>query len=162
MAATLSSLPARLAGLVLACLLLALNTAALSREPGGAAGDPTRPPSHLLESAAPASPGARAGAADARTIILQAILHAEGRPPKVMIEGWLYRIGDTVHGCRLTAIGRQSADCEAKGRRVKIALIPDARITRAGNAEADAQPAPPLPLIKPLRARQSRPNKEDP
>ena len=164
MAATLNARPPKLAASGLAGLLL-LGAVQL---PDARAADPTQPPEHLLRSLSPAAGGGARGdaAAPSVSIVLQAILHADGRPPRVMVDGWLYRIGDTVHGVRLVAIGRHSADFEAQGRRQTIALIPQAGITRLRLGDTPAGPAPTSTIAparkSPARVPARRPNKENP
>ena len=164
MAATLIGRSLRGAAIALAGLLL---PGAFDR-PGAQAADPTQPPEHLLRNRPPAAGGAAPGgtAAERPTIVLQAILQADGRPPRVMVDGWLYRVGDTVQGSRLVAIGRQSADFDAQGRRQTIALIPLAGITRLRQGEAQAGPQPTSALeaarSKPTRVPARRLDKEDP
>ena len=165
MAATLIERLPRGMGIGRAGLLLLLGVLGT---PTAHAVDPTQPPEHLLRNLSPAAGGAAHGATAAplAPIVLQAILHADGRPSRVMVDGWLYRAGDTVQGRRLVAIGRHSADFEAQGRRQTIALVPQAGITRLRVADADAGTSPTTALApvrnKPARTRARRPNKENP
>ena len=136
--------------------------------PAARAADPTQPPEHLLRNPSPGSGGALRGNTEPALapIVLQAILHPDGRPARVMVDGWLYRIGDTVHGSRLVTIGRHHAEFEGHGRRQSIALIPQAGITRLrlDGADTGASPASAIapPRTKPARVPARRPNKENP
>ena len=136
--------------------------------PAARAADPTQPPEHLLRNPSPGPGGAPRGSAEPplAPIVLQAILHPDGRPARVMVDGWLYRTGDTVHGSRLVTIGRHHAEFEAHGRRQSIALIPQAGITRLRLDGADTGAAPASAIAptrtKPARVPARRPNKENP
>jgi len=164
MAATLNDRLPEIAAVGLAGLLLL----GAGQMPAARAADPTQPPEHLLRNLSPGSGGAPHGNAEppAAPIVLQAILHADGRPARIMVDGWLYRIGDTVHGNRLVTIGRHHAEFDAHGRRQTIALIPQAGITRLRLDETETGPAPASAIAptrtKPARVPARRPNKENP
>ena len=163
MAATLTG-ARRIAAVVCAGAVVA---GAFSASAAGAA-DPTQPPEQLLRKATPDGSGTARGEAalSPAAIVLQAVLHPEGRPPRVMVDGWLYRVGDIVQGSRLIAIGRQSAVFDHQGRRQTVALIPQAGITRLRLSDTESVPALPsaaMPAINaPMRPSARRTNKENP
>lgn len=139
-------------------LLLAFSAGAWARESAPSAptgNDPTRPPDRVLkQQQAPAgAPGAaQASLADPGKLVLQAIMQSDGRPGRVMIDGWLYRTGDIVHGFKLISINKDSAEFDSEGQKLRISLTPQASIAIAKTAEpASALPAKPIrPPARPM------------
>lgn len=152
MAATLI----RCAALALMLAVAPIGRAREAAAPGALGNDPTRPPDRVLkqqqqQQATPGAPGAApASLADPGKLVLQAIIQSEGRPARIMIDGWLYRTGDIVHGCKLISISSDSAEFDAEGQKLRISLTPQASIAIARTAES-ASPLPAQPSRPPAR-----------
>jgi MSHA biogenesis protein MshK len=120
--------------------------------------DPTRPPPQLLEAQRPPAGAAAASAGD---LHLQAVLRTAGRPPGAMINGWVLRPGDTVHGVKLATVGEQHADVIVGGERVRLSLTPGIRrqpvADHAASATAPARPAGKAPAPTKKNATRGEP-----
>jgi len=115
--------------------------------------DPTRPPAQLLERrtdpSARGSPGATRG--DPEAIVLQAILRDPGGRSRILVDGWLYREGDRVHGARIVSIGQDRVEVDAEGRRSTISLTPGIAPVPRSSPAAEPPAAAASPTSRPPR-----------
>jgi MSHA biogenesis protein MshK len=80
--------------------------------------DPTRPPQQVIQATAPASTDA-----PAPEPMLQSVL-ISGTRKSAIIDGERYKLGDTVSGARLVAIGEGEVVLIADGVRKTLRLFP--------------------------------------
>lgn len=117
--------------------------------------DPTRPPAQLLEAPKP-SAQAQPDRSRGDDVRLQAILRTPGMKPGAMINGWIVRVGDTLDGMRLLAVGENHAELLVDGQRVRLSMTPQVkRVPSAGAStvqETPKDPRAPVPR-RPVRGR---------